>query len=267
MGGMTAKMKTVALGAGTFGLTLVAANPALAEEAAKAGEKAANNGGIGAAAKILLTHGGAFPYMNILVLAIALATIVERFIKLTQYNISGEQFMTQLVRLVREGRIDSARRLCQSAPKKVLAQVMLAGLNRANRGEAEVSASMEEAMMELTPEVTKRVPSLFPLANIATLFGLIGTISGLIKSFAALNSASPEQKSAVLSLGISEAMYNTAFGLLIAVACLACQLFLATWAKGIVEEVEFNAIRLENLLARRAAGDLEEPAPAAPAKA
>jgi biopolymer transport protein ExbB/TolQ len=263
MGGMTAKSKSIVLGAAAFGVTMADALPALAEEA-----KAANTGGFSAAAKILLTHGGAFPYLNIFVLAVGLAVIFSRFIKLTQYSMSADQFMTQLIRLVREGRIDSARRLCQSAPKKVLARVMLSGLDRANRGEAEVSAAMEECMMELTPEVGKFIPALFPIANIATLFGLIGTISGLIKSFAALNSASPEQKSAVLSLGISEAMYNTAFGLLIAVSCLAAQLVLATWAKGIVEDIEFNAIRLENLLARRAAGDLEEPAPAAaPAKA
>lgn len=216
-------------------------------------------GGILDAATILLTHGGPFPYLNIFVLAISLATIIERFIALTRYNISGEPFMNQLVRLVREGQIDRARKLCQAAPNSVLARVMKAGLERSNRGEAEIAASMEETMLEVTPLVTKRIPSLFPLANIATLFGLIGTISGLIKSFKALNSASPEDKSRILSLGISEAMYNTAFGLLIAVLCLATQLYLANKAKAMIEEMELNAIRLENLLARRAAGELEAP--------
>ncbi len=213
--------------------------------------------GILNAAKILLTHGGPFPYMNIFVLAISLATIFERFIALTRYNISGAPFMSQLVRLVREGQIDRARKLCQAAPHSVLAKVMKSGLDRANRGEAEIAASMEEAMLEVGPMLSKRIPWLFPLANIATLFGLIGTISGLIKSFAALSAASPDQKSALLSTGIAEAMYNTAFGLIIAVLCLATQLYLASKAKGMIEEVEFNAIRLENLLARRAAGDLE----------
>jgi hypothetical protein len=112
-------------------------------------------------------------------------------------------------------------------------------------------------LLEQSPLVTRRIPMLFPLANIATLFGLIGTISGLIKSFSALSSASPEQKAQILAIGISEAMYNTAFGLLIAVVCIAAQLFLANKAKGMIEEVEFNALKLENLLARRAAGDLE----------
>jgi biopolymer transport protein ExbB/TolQ len=209
------------------------------------------------AAKVLLTHGGAFPYLNIIVLAVALAIIVERFIALGRHQLAAAPFMTQLVRLVREGKLDTARKLCLAAPDAVLARVIKAGLDRAHRSEAEVSSALEESVLEQSPLVTRRIPMLFPLANIATLFGLIGTISGLIKSFSALSSASPEQKSQILAIGISEAMYNTAFGLLIAVLCIAAQLFLANKAKGMIEEVEFNALKLENLLARRAAGDLE----------
>ena len=65
------------------------------------------------------------------------------------------------MRLVREGQIDRARKLCQAAPNSVLARVMKAGLDRANRGEAEISAAMEETMLEITPLVTKRIPSLY----------------------------------------------------------------------------------------------------------
>lgn len=209
------------------------------------------------AAKILLTHGGIFPYINIIVTALCITIVIERTLALFKLSISGEPFMNQLVRLVREGQIDRARKLCQAAPNSVLAQVMKAGLDRSNHGEAEISAAMEEQLLEVTPKVSKRIPALFPLANIATMIGLIGTISGLIKSFAALSAANPEQKSQILAVGISEAMYNTAFGLLIAVASIAAQLWLATKAKGMIEEIEHSAIKLENLLARRAAGDLE----------
>jgi len=209
------------------------------------------------AAKILLTHGGIFPYLNIGSSALAMAIMIERAIMLNRYNISGEPFMNQLVRLVREGQIDRARKLCAAAPNAVLAKVMKAGLDSSNRGEAEIAAAMEESTLEVTPLVSKRIPALFPLANIATLIGLIGTISGLIKCFSALSAASPAEKQVVLSRGISEAMYNTAFGLMIAVTCIAAQLWLASKAKGMLEEVEFNALKLENLLARRLAGDLE----------
>ena len=209
------------------------------------------------AASTLFKHGFPFPHINVVVSAIALAIIIERVIALFRYSISGDPFMNQLVRLVREGQIDRARKLCQAAPNSVLAQVMKAGLDRSNHGEAEISAALEENLLHVTPLISKRIPSLFPLANIATLVGLIGTIAGLIKAFDALSHAAPEQKSALLSTGISEAMYNTAFGLMIAVTCIACQLWLANKSKHMIEEIEYNAIKLENLLARRAAGELE----------
>jgi biopolymer transport protein ExbB/TolQ len=209
------------------------------------------------AVKILLTHGGLPPYLNIGVSALAIAITIERFIALTKYSISAEPFMNQLVRLVREGQIDRAMKLCSAAPNSVLARVLKAGLSRANHGEAEISAAMEETVLEITPMVSKRIPSLFPLANIATLIGLIGTILGLIKCFSAIGDAAPELKAKLLSVGISEAMYNTAFGLIIAVSCIAAQLWLGIKAKAMLEDVEHNALKLENLLARRAAGEVE----------
>lgn len=210
--------------------------------------------------KVLFTHGGAPPVINAAVAAFGFAIIIERFITLTKYTVAERPFMDQLEKLVKENQIDRARKLCQAAPNAVLARVMLAGLDRANHGEAEVSAAMEERVLEITPLVSKRTPSLFPLANIATMIGLIGTILGLIKTFAAIGNAAPEMKAQMLSIGISEAMYNTAFGLVIAVLLITGQLFLGIKVKELMEEIEYNGIKLENLLSRRAAGELGEKA-------
>jgi len=209
------------------------------------------------AAKILLQHGFPFAHVNLISMLLAITLIIERFIALNRYNISADAFMSQLVKYVREGQIDKARQLCQAAPNSGLARVMKAGIDASNRGEAEISAAMEESLLEVGPLISKRIPALFPLANIATLVGLIGTISGLIKSFRALSSASPELKATILATGISEAMYNTAFGLMIAVSCIAAQLYLGTKAKGMLEDIEFNVIKMENLLGRRIAGEAE----------
>ena len=64
-----------------------------------------------------------------------------------------------------------------------------------------------------------------------------------------------DQKQALLSKGISEAMNNTAFGLGIAVTCIIFHLFLTAYAKRMIEVVELNALKLENLLSRRSAGE------------
>jgi len=201
-------------------------------------------------------EGGPFMFVNLVASAVAVAIIFERFVALGfRLNLNAGPFMEQVQKLVITGNIDRAVKLCGAAPKAALSKVVRAGLSRANRGEQEVARALEEAVLEVTPLVNKRIASLWSLANIATLLGLIGTIVGLIGTFRSLGAASPEMKQAMLSKGISEAMNNTAFGLMIAVTCIVAHLMLTSKSKAMVEEIEFNALKLENMLARRGAGE------------
>jgi biopolymer transport protein ExbB len=201
-------------------------------------------------------EGGPFMYVNLVSSAAALTIITERTIRLVfVYTINGAPFMEQITKLVMTGNIDRAVKLCGAAPNAALARVIRAGLSRANRGEIEIARAMEEAILEVTPTLQKRIQALWSLANIATLLGLIGTITGLIAAFRSLGAVAAEQKNLVLSKGISEAMNNTAFGLGIAVSCIIAHLFLTAKAKSMIEEIELYALKLENLLSRRAAGE------------
>ena len=201
-------------------------------------------------------EGGPFMYVNIFWMACAIAVIVERIVTLMfRYNLNAEPFMEQITKLVLTGNVDRAVKLCGAAPNAPLAKVIRAGLTRANRGEMEVAKAVEEAILEYTPPIQSRIPWLWSLANIATLVGLIGTIVGLIGTFQSLGNVPADQKQALLSNGISEAMNNTAFGLSIAVTCIVAHLFLTAYAKRMVETVELSALKLENLLSRRAAGE------------
>jgi biopolymer transport protein ExbB len=201
-------------------------------------------------------EGGPFMYVNLLSSATALAVIIERTYSLNfRLNLNGGPFMEQITKLVLTGNIDRAIKLCGAAPNSALAKVVKAGLSRANRGEIEVARAMEESILEVTPSLQQRIQSLWSLANIATLLGLIGTITGLIAAFRSLGAVAAEQKNLVLSKGISEAMNNTAFGLGIAVTCIIAHLLLTSKARGMIEEIELDALKLENLLARRQAGE------------
>ena len=203
-------------------------------------------------------EGGPFMYVNLVSSAFAIAVIIDRIIALNfRYSINSGPFVEQITKLVMTGNIDRAIKLCGAAPNAALAKVIKAGLSRAPRGEIEVARAMEESILEVTPLLQKRIQSLWSLANIATLLGLIGTITGLIAAFRSLGAVAAEQKNLVLSKGISEAMNNTAFGLGIAVTCILAHLILTSKAKGMIEEVELNALKLENLLARRSAGETE----------
>ncbi len=201
-------------------------------------------------------EGGPFMFVNIFWLACAIAVIIERIVTLMfRYNLNAPPFMEQITKLVLTGNPDRAVKLCGAAPNAPLAKVIRSGLTRANRGELEVAKAVEESVLENTPHISARIPWLWSLANIATLMGLIGTIVGLIGTFKSLGNVPADQKQALLSKGISEAMNNTAFGLGIAVTCIIFHLFLTAYAKRMIETVELNAMKLENLLSRRQAGE------------
>lgn len=201
-------------------------------------------------------EGGPFMIVNLVTSSVAIAIIVERIIALAfKLNLNAGPFMEQVQKLVLSGNVDRAVKLCGAAPNASLSRVIRAGLTRANRGEQEVSRALEEAVLEVTPSIGKRIAALWSLANVATLVGLIGTIIGLIGTFKSLEAATPDMKQLMLSRGIAEAMNNTAFGLSIAVTCIVAHLMLSSKAKSMIEDIEYNALRLENLLSRRGAGE------------
>ncbi|MGA9525448.1 MAG: MotA/TolQ/ExbB proton channel family protein [Myxococcaceae bacterium] len=200
--------------------------------------------------------GGPFMFVNLFWLACALAVAIERIVTLMfRYNLNAGPFMEQVTKLVLTGNVDRAVKLCGAAPNAPLAKVIRAGLTRANRGEIEVAKAVEESLAEHSPNVTARIAWLWSLANIATLVGLVGTIFGLIGTFQALGDVPADQKQLLLSDGISKAMNNTAFALSIAVLCTIFHMFLTSYARSMVETVELSALRLENLLSRRQAGE------------
>jgi len=196
--------------------------------------------------------GGTFMYINLVCSAIVVGTILERLVFIfTKYRVNAREFLNQIKKLVQAGNIDRAIKLCEAAPLPLL-QVVKAGLTQVSKGEEAIVASIEEKIMEVAPDLHKRIGALWSLANIATLIGLLGTVTGLIRAFEAVAFANPEQRSTLLSKGISEAMNNTAFGLGIAVTCMIAHLFIQGAAKKRHAELEQVAVKLENLLTLKA---------------
>ena len=162
-----------------------------------------------------LVEGAPFSFINLFVLAFGVGVIIDRawYIRMN-YSVDAGEFMNRIRKLVQAGNIDRAIRQCEAKAVPLL-EVVKSGLTQVNRGEEAVIASMEEKMCEVIPALEKRTGSLWTLANIATLIGLLGTISGLIRAFKAVGTIDdPSQKTALLSAGIAEAMWNTFLGLL-----------------------------------------------------
>lgn len=203
--------------------------------------------------------GGIWMYVILAVSIIAIAVTIERFIYLFfKYSVNAEPFMAQIQKLVMANNIDRAIKLCNAQPAAALPRVIKAGLTRANKGEVEIQNAIEEATLEVVPMVQKRTPTLQPLANIATLLGLLGTIIGLIEAFKALEKATPETRQQLLAKGIALAMNTTAFGLIVAIPTLIFHMILSSMTKKILDEIDMYSVKLENLLISRGKGGAVE---------
>lgn len=191
-----------------------------------------------------------FLVLNLITSAIVVTIVVERFIfQLTRYRVNSKEFFAQVKKLVAAGNIDRAIKLCEASDYPIL-QLVKAGLTHSNKGPDEIDAALSEKLSELKPQAEKRVGALWSLANIATLIGLVGTVSGLILTFGAIAAPglSQSDKQRMLSNGIAEAMYNTALGLMIAVFCMITHIILHTRAKSIQHDLESTMEKTFNLL-------------------
>jgi biopolymer transport protein ExbB/TolQ len=200
-------------------------------------------------------HNPTFMVMNIICSAVVLTIVVERFhFQFSKYKVNSTEFLSQVRKLVNAGQVDRAIKLCESSDFPVL-QLVRAGLVQSSKGEDEIDAALSEKLSELKPQAEKRVGALWSLANIATLIGLLGTVSGLIQTFSSIGAAglSPAKKQAMLSNGIAEAMYNTSLGLGIAVFCMIAHVILHSRVKAIQHDLDTVMEKTFNLLTMKKA--------------
>ncbi len=196
--------------------------------------------------------GGPWMVAILLAMAFSLAFTIERFIRLFfQYSVNGRAFMFEVQKYVLANDLDGAIRLCNGSKTGALPRVLKAGLQRASRTEEQIRNAVEAVSLEVIPKLERRLPYLSSIANVATLLGLLGTITGLIRSFKAVELADAAQRQAILSLGISEAMNATAFGLVTAVFTMVAYSILSSKASRIIDEVDEFGAKLVDLLGAR----------------
>lgn len=148
--------------------------------------------------------------------------IIERYTFLyLRYRPAPEGFLQGVRDALMRGDFAQAERWALQT-QTPLSRIVARGCQIMQRGgsEEEVQARMDEELSKTIHTVDRRVGFLSMFGNVATLVGLLGTIAGMIHSFAAVASANPMDRATMLSKGISEAMNCTAFGLLVAVPAL-----------------------------------------------
>jgi len=180
-------------------------------------------------------------------LMITISILIERAVYLRRAVIDKEKLVALLRSQISAGNIQGAIKVC-SGNSTPLTRIVQAGLMRANRSDEEITAAMEEAGLRELPKLEKRTGYLAMLGNLATLAGLLGTITGLIKSFAGVAGVDPSQKATLISKGISEAMNCTAFGLTTGIVGLAAFAWLTGKTQNVLDDIAEVKKNVSNLL-------------------
>jgi len=196
---------------------------------------------------LFMDEGGIFMWIILFVWAFGLAIALERIKSLMSFDTNTNSLMSAIKKHVIANDVKKAIHLCSNT-KALLPFVMRSGLKRANQDKEQIQDSLEAAVLDVIPQVEKRMGYLGLVANVSTLIGLLGTIYGLIQSFAAVATADPASKAKLLALGISKAMNTTALGLISAISIMVIHSILASKSEKILSEIESSSVKLIDLL-------------------
>ncbi len=197
-------------------------------------------------------QGGPFMLPILVVGAVGTAIAVERYVTLTRMSVRNRSVWAELEPVLAKGDFDKARELT-SKDDTAISRLLSVGLalQGAVRRRDDVKTAMQERMTEIMPRLERRTHYLGTLANIATLLGLLGTVSGLIHAFSAVATVNPAEKANLLSASISEAMNCTAFGLVTAVPFLVLHALLQSKTTQLIESLESASIKFLTALTTR----------------
>jgi biopolymer transport protein ExbB len=190
----------------------------------------------------LIAKSGPVFYPLALCSVIATVVTIERLIALRRGRVMPPHIV-DVVESVQPGKdVSVAVEMCRRNPS-VLADIMRAGLENAERPWEEMRDAVLDAGRQETPALERNLYWLQSVAQGAPLLGLLGTVFGMIKMFAATSLAGLGDAQ-TLSQGISEAMFTTAEGLCIGIPALFAYNFLAARSERYVLEIEAYASRL-----------------------
>jgi biopolymer transport protein ExbB len=180
---------------------------------------------------------------------VTIGIIIERALYLYGSAINKDVFLATMQKCILAGDVAKAVKMC-SAANAPLARIVQAGLVKVNRPDEEVQAAMDESALREIPRIAKRTGYLALMANLAMLSGLLGTVSGLIRSFGAVSgeSVDPSQKARILAEGISEAMNCTAFGLIVAIIGLIGYAILNGKTQTLEDDINEASVQVLNLV-------------------
>ena len=180
---------------------------------------------------------------------VGLAVIIERSMSLRSGKVLPARLSSQVLEIVRQ-RNDDADAIVRLAGSSPLGRVLAELLVHRNDPAAVRQAAAEDAGKDVAHHLNRYLPALATIAVVAPLMGLFGTVVGMIEIFGSYTPAGGDP--AQLARGISIALYNTAFGIIIAIPALIFHRYFRSRVDHFLHRMEREAGALNRLLDRGA---------------
>lgn len=188
----------------------------------------------------LFTRGGPMMWVVLVLGFIGAMLFIERTLYLHRGHIRTKAFVDGIKNILAKRRLVEALTVCEETPGPVAAVVKAALLHADDPADAMRFHVQEAAVVEL-PALERRLNSIAAIAQVAPLVGLLGTILGMIATFAAFERGGPYAMANALSSGMWQALLATAASLMLAIPAHLAYHFLSGRVRAIVRDVEWSA--------------------------
>jgi biopolymer transport protein ExbB len=151
---------------------------------------------------------------------ITIALIVYLVLALRKGNFGSKKLITTVQAHISDKNLNDAYTHC-AEDNSVIAKVLCRAFKNYHKGEQVMVESAGESLGKAGRAIQRQIGALQMCGNIAPMLGLLGTVTGMVSAFMGLGTAMGPEKASVLAVSISQALYTTAAGLVIAIPALA----------------------------------------------
>ena len=181
----------------------------------------------------------------ILASVIAVAIVIERAYSLRANEVAPAALLSETIKTFQQRGVNKEF-LGQLAEGSPMGRIFATALKNAHNSREVMKESIEESGRAVTHDLDRFLTSLGTIASMAPLLGLLGTVVGMIEIFGAQTSGGTNP--AQLAHGISIALYNTAFGLIVAIPAMIFYRYFRGKVSSLVVEMEQQAIKLVEIV-------------------
>jgi len=164
----------------------------------------------------LISYGGIIGYFTIFLNFVGIGFAIEHFINVRKDVVMPQEVLGQIEELFDEGEYEEAMVVCESQPN-YFTRVVAAALPMVGTGFDNIEKAAERANDDEAIRLFTKIGHLNFIANVAPMLGLLGTVSGMMTTFATLANATTPPTPATLARGIMQAIVTTVIGLVVSI--------------------------------------------------